>query len=527
MRLITPQLPLVSLALVLFLIGSIDAAQGAERSRPDIVIFIADDIGYSDFGCYGGEIETPNIDRLAARGLRFTDYYTENMCAPTRATLLTGRYQIRGFSEPNNVTIPEALSSAGYRSCMSGKWHCTDDPGERSTPMDRGFDRFFGTPIGCGSFFAPLKLTRDGQPAEHEWQNDEDFYYTDAISDNAVQTIEETPGDTPLFLYVAYTAAHWPLHARPDDIAKYAGKYAMGWDLLRRQRLARMKELGVIGSDVELSPRHEKVPAWSDEPHQTWQQRRMEVYAAQIDQMDVGIGRVLDALEAAGRFEDTLVMLTIDNGGCHVEYGETRTGDFLNQETRDGRPMVVGNRPDVMPGPEETWQSYGYGWANASNTPFRLFKQFNHEGGIRVPLIAHWPKVIRQGGEISCQTAHVIDLLPTVLDAAEVTYPAEYEGRRVGPADGKSLVPVLRGQQRQPHACLFWKFAHGRAVRQGRWKLVASDRKPWELYDLRADVVEVNDLAEEMPARVAELAALWDDWAATAKKRPKKNARSK
>jgi arylsulfatase A-like enzyme len=504
---------------VLLLINMFGIGSGAERQAPDIVIFIADDIGYSDFGCYGGEIDTPHIDRLASGGLRFSDYYTENMCAPTRATLLTGRYQIRGFSEPNNVTIPEALSTAGYRSCMSGKWHCTDDPSLRSTPMDRGFDRFFGTPIGCGSFFAPLKLTRDGRPAEHEWQKDEDFYYTDAISDNAVRYIEDTPTDTPLFLYVAYTAAHWPLHARPDDITKYEGKYAMGWDRLRRQRLARMKELGVIDTDVELSPRHNNVPVWEDEPHQAWQQRRMEVYAAQIDQMDVGIGRVLDALETARRMENALVMLTIDNGGCHVEYGTERTGDFLNQETRDGRPMVVGNRPDVMPGSEETWQSYGYGWANASNTPFRLFKQFNHQGGIRVPLIAHWPEVIRKGGKVTDQTAHVIDLLPTALDAAGVAYPKEYGNREVAPADGKSLMPVFRGQQRSPHETLYWKFAHGRAVRQGRWKLVATDRNPWELYDIEADPIEIHDLAEKMPAKAAELARLWDDWNRMAKKK--------
>lgn len=511
-------LPFSMLLVALLLPEAAARADAAERPRPDVVIFIADDIGYSDFGCYGGEIQTPNIDRLAAGGLRFTDYYTENMCAPTRATLLTGRYQIRGFSEPDNITIPEALSAAGYRSCMSGKWHCTDDPGKRSTPMDRGFDRFFGTPIGCGSFFAPLKLTRDGEPAEHEWKNDEDFYYTDAISENAVRYIEETPEDTPLFLYVAYTAAHWPLHALPEDIARYEGKYAMGWDRLREQRLARMKELGVIVREVELSPRHEKVPAWEDEPHKAWQQRRMEVYAAQIDRMDAGIGRVLEALESAGRMEDALVMLTIDNGGCHVEYGAKRTGPFLNEKTRDGRPLIVGNRSDVMPGPENTWQSYGSGWANASNTPFRLFKQFDHEGGIRVPLIVHWPRVIREGGKTTDQTAHVIDLLPTALEAAQVPYPEEYDGRGIAPADGRSLVPVFRGEPRTPHDALFWKFAHGRAVRQGRWKLVAVDRNPWELYDIEADPIEVDDLAAEMPEKVAELESLWNDWNATAKK---------
>ncbi len=504
---------LLTVAVCVF--GQIASGQEPLSPRPDVVIIIGDDIGYSDFGCYGGEIDTPHIDQLAATGLRFTQYHTENMCAPTRATLLTGRYHIRGFSRGDNVTVAEALSAAGYRTCMSGKWHCTNDTGGRDAPRERGFDRFFGTPIGCGSFFAPLNLTRDGQPAEDEWKTNDDFYYTDSISDNAVKYIRQTPKNKPLFLYVAYTAAHWPLHALPEDIAKYKGRYAMGWDKLRRQRLARMKQLGVIGSEVSLSPRHPQVPAWEDEPNKAWQQRRMEVYAAQIDRMDAGIGRIMQSLEETGRADNTLVMLTIDNGGCHVEYGPTRKGSFLNTHTRDGRPMIVGNRPDVMPGPEETWQSYGYGWANASNTPLRLFKQFNHQGGIRVPLIVYWPRVITSGGKITDQVAHVIDLLPTALDAAGVAYPEKYGDRQIAPVDGKSLVPIFRGERREGHDALFWKFAHGRAVRGGKWKLVAADRRPWELYDLAADPAELTNLAEKMPEKVAELRKLWEDWAAS------------
>lgn len=502
--------------------GAPDAAR-----PPNIVIIIADDIGYADVGCYGGEIDTPHIDRLAARGLRFTQYHTENMCAPSRATLLTGRYWIRGFSSGDNVTIPEALSTAGYRSCMSGKWHNTHDRGGPEAPLRRGFDRFFGTPIGCGSFFAPLRLTRDGRPAEDEWKNDEDFYYTDAISDNAVAYIRETPAATPLFLYVAYTAAHWPLHALPEDIARYRGKYACGWDELRRRRLARMKELGVVRPDTPLSPRHPNVPAWEDAPHKAWQQRRMEVYAAQIDRMDRGIGRIVNALRRTGRLDNTLLMFTVDNGGCHVEYGANRKGPFLNSRTRDGRPIRVGNNPEVMPGPEDTWQSYGYGWANASNTPLRLFKQYDHEGGTRVPLVVHWPERIAEGGHITHQVAHVIDLLPTCLDAAGVAYPETYDGRSIAPADGKSLLPVFRDETRQGHAALFWKFAHGRAVREGKWKLVKMDSRPWELYDLDADPVELNNLADAQPETVRRLATLWDDWAAAQTPKPKRAKRAK
>jgi len=490
-------------------------AAGA-ADRPDIVIIIADDMGYSDLGCYGGEIATPHLDGLARRGLRFTQYHTENMCAPTRATLLTGRYWIRGFSAGDNVTIPEALKPAGYHCCMAGKWHNTNDVGPaRQAPLARGFDRFFGTPIGCGSFFAPLMLTRDGQPAEHEWQNNKDFYYTDAISDNAATYIREAPTDAPLFLYVAYTAAHWPLHARPEDIAKYKGRYAGGWDRLRESRLARMKKLGVVRPDTPLSPRHPNVPAWEDEPNKAWQQRRMEVYAAQVDRMDQGIGRILAALEARGRLRNTLILFTIDNGGCYVEYSAKRKGNFLNKTTRDGRPLKVGNRPDVMPGPEDTWQSYGYGWANASNTPLRLFKQYDHEGGTRVPLIAHWPAVITEGGQITEQVAHVIDLLPTALEAAGAAYPETLAGRAIAPADGLSLLPIFRGQQRKGHDALFWKFAHGQAVRKGPWKLVRMDKKPWELYNMDADPAELHDLASAQPDRVKELEALWQSWNAS------------
>jgi len=514
----------VSLAAAAASAGGLARGARAQTERPDIVVIIGDDIGYSDFGCYGGEIHTPNIDGIAANGIRFTQYHTENMCAPTRATLLTGRYHIRGFSKGDNVTIAEALGAGGYRTCMSGKWHNTNDAGPaREAPQNRGFQKFFGTPIGCGSFFAPLMLTRDSKPAEHEWK-DPKFYYTDAISDNAAEYIRRTPKGTPLLLYVAYTAAHWPLHALPEDIAKYKGKYAMGWDELRTRRLARMKKLGVVAGDAPLSPRHAKVPAWKDERHKAWQQRRMEVYAAQIDRMDAGIGRIVKALARTGRLENTLLMLTIDNGGCHVEYGANRKGAFLNARTRDGRPLIVGNRPDVMPGPEETWQSYGYGWANAGNTPFRMFKQYDHEGGIRVPLIAQWPRVITKGGRITDQVCHVIDILPTALDAAGVEYPKTYKGRAVAAADGKSMVEIFRGRRRGGHDVLFWKFAHGRAVRQGKWKLVKMDRRPWELYDLAADPVELSDLAPKMPDKVKQLEKLWLAWAGQAgkKKKPRK-----
>ncbi len=486
------------------------------KKPPDIVIIIADDIGYSDFGCYGGEIPTPNIDKIASKGIRFTQFHAENMCAASRAALLTGQYHLSGYDKGNNITIAEGLSLGNYQNYAVGKWHNYGEDfktyPERSAPMERGFNHFFGTPIGAGSFFAPLKLSRDGVPAESEWKENEDFYYTDAIGHNAVDYINETSKDSSLFLYVAYTAAHWPLHALPEDIAEQKGRYAMGWDSLRRQRLERMKALGIISAETQLSPRHPLVPSWEQEENKEWQERRMEVYAAQISRMDQGIGSIVKALEAAGRLNNTLLMVMVDNGGCHVEYSPDRRGDFLNNETREGQPIIAGNLPNVMPGPEDTWQSYGYGWGNASNTPFRLFKQYSHEGGIKVPLIIQWPSVIEEGNQISDKVTHVIDILPTVLDAADVKYPNTYDGRHVDPVDGKNLVPFLQDQKFEGHEYLCWSNAHGKAVRQGNWKLVKSDDAPWELYDLEKDPIEVENLAEKYPDKVRKLRKIFDNW---------------
>jgi len=502
-------------------------ARGAAGAtgRPNIVFIMSDDMGYSDLGCYGGEIPTPNLDALAADGLRFTNFFNENMCVPSRATLLSGMYNTRalrgGALSPRCVTIPEALGAAGYATRMSGKWHLSSVGNAAGLPTGRGFQKFFGTILGAGSFFAPASLMRDDKPAEKEFE-DKDFYYTDAISDNAVRYVEQAPKDAPVFLYVAYTAAHWPLHARPADIEKYKGKYAKGWDELRKQRYARMRKLGVIPPNAPLSPRHPNVPAWTDEPHKPWQQRRMEVYAAQVEVMDQGIGRIVDTLKRTRRWDNTLIFFTIDNGGCHVEYPPSRKGAYLPTKTRDGRPMRPGNLPEIMPGPEDTYQSYGYGWANASNTPYRLFKQHSHEGGIHLPLIVRWPGAGAKPGGVTDQVGHLIDILPTCLDAAGVEYPETFKGREIRPADGKSLVPILRGRQREGHDALFWNWAKGSAVRQGKWKLVRvkggkKSKSNWELYDLQADPVELNDLAATMPEKVKKLDQLWQTWMKTTK----------
>ncbi|MBL6764679.1 MAG: arylsulfatase [Verrucomicrobiae bacterium] len=497
--------------------------------RPNIVLIMSDDMGYSDLGCFGGEIDTPSLDSLAAGGLRFSRFYSQNMCVVSRACLLTGVYHTTSVRQkaisPLCPTIAECLREAGYFTAMAGKWHLARYEDEATWPNQRGFQRFYGTLGGAGSFFAPSNLIRDNKDASDEFETDRDYYYTDAISDNAVNYIREAKDDQPLFLYVAYTAAHWPLHAKPADIAKYRGKYSKGWDALRKERFARMKELGVIRKDTELSPRNPEVPAWQDEEHPEWQERRMEVYAAQVEVMDRGIGRIIDTLKKTGRFENTLILFMIDNGGCHVEYGPNRKGDYLPDTTRDGRPMRPGNLPSIMPGPEDTYQSYGYGWANLSNTPFRLFKQHDHEGGIHTPLIAHWPKGVPSRGSVTYQIGHLIDVMPTALELAGAKRPKTTSAGKSHPLDGQSLLPVFEGRERDEPKTHFFANAQGQAVRQGEWKLVrvrAGKKKSsnWELYNLREDPTELRDLADKNPGRVGTLTKLFENWLARSSKRP-------
>ena len=496
-------------ALLILQLGRLDAVEHQKPvSRPNIVIILADDLGYSDFGCYGGEIRTPNIDRLAQSGIRFSSYYSEAKCNPSRQQLLTGKYSLRAYNG-RDATIAETLASGGYANYAVGKWDMVADIGGDSSliPQLRGFDHFFGTPMGCGSYFAPVKLTRDGKPAEQESMVP-GFYYTDAITDNAVRYIENTPAEKPLFLYTAYTAPHWPLHAREEDIASYKGHFNEGLDRLREARLARMKKMGLVDASVSLSPIEKEGRKNAPE----WQQRRMEVYAAQIECMDRGVGRILQALDQTGRRENSLILVTSDNGACAEEYGPDRVGSFLNEKTRDGRPLRVGNSPDVMPGPEDTWQSYGRGWAALSNTPLRHFKGDEYEGGIRVPLIACWPKVIAKPGAIVREVTHEIDLLPTVLEVAQLQYPKTFQNREVQPPDGKSLLPLFKGEVSQRHDTLFWEYADKRAIRQGDLKLVFPSGGPWELYKISVDPTESEDLAARLPKQVESMSALWDQW---------------
>ena len=512
---LTPALFFLSVVTTTCLGAKADAAETtrSQNAQPNVLIIMSDDMGYSDLGCFGGEIKTPHLDQLAYDGLRFTNFYSENMCWVSRAAMLTGVYHtssmVNGALHPRCPTLPERLRSGGYQTAMSGKWHLAGKP-YHVFPNDRGFDDFYGILGGAASFYAPANLHRNRKNAEDEANNDPDYYITDAISSEATRMIRANPDDKPFFLYVAYTAAHWPLHAKPADIEAYRGKYSMGWDKLREQRLQRMKELGILKPESGLSPRHPSVPGWKDETHQPWQQRRMEVYAAQITAMDRGIGQIIKTLKDTGELDNTLILFTIDNGGCHVEYGADRKGDYLPNTTRDGRPMRPGNLPNIMPGPEDTYQSYGYGWANASNTPFRMFKQFDHEGGIRTPMIAHWPAGIESPGRLVPAVSHLVDILPTILEVSRKHEDQEQTtATPVIPQDGKSLARAFTGKLEHERT-LFFHHARGSALRHGHWKLVRERKRPWELYNLKRDPLELDDLARQQPDKLAELTTIWD-----------------
>ena len=533
--------------------GCMSASQShaGKRKRPNIILIMADDMGFSDIGCYGGEIRTPNLDRLAADGLRFTQFYNTARCCPTRASLLTGLYQhqagvghmmsdkgydgYRGDLNNRCVTIAEVLKQAGYSTYMSGKWHVTKHRGpdgpKYNWPRQRGFDRFFGTIHGAGSFYDPCSLTRDNTQIPPD---SDDFYYTNAISDNAVRFISEHKSrnkERPFFMYVAYTAPHWPMHALPKDIARYKGRYDKGWDALRAERHKRMTQMGIVESKWKITPRDSGVPPWSEAKDKAWHARRMEVYAAMVDCLDQGVGRIVSELKKSSNFDNTLILFLADNGGCAEGYGSRGRirpdpskqvtlkpmdknqlqPDMQPKVTRDGRPVRVGY--GVMPGPADTYIAYGKPWANASNTPFRLYKHWVHEGGIATPLIAHWPARIRAHGELRQQPGHLIDIMATCVETAGAKYPSEYKGNNITPMEGKSLVPAFDDKPLGPRA-LYWEHEGNRAVRRGKWKLVSKHPGGWELYDLEADRTELNNLAQKYPQKVQQLKAMYESWAA-------------
>ena len=549
---------------VLALLLTVVAAWSAPR--PNILIVLCDDMGFSDLGCYGGEVHTPNLDQLAANGLRFTQFYNTARCCPTRAALLTGLYSHQagighmtdafstklgdayaGDLSKRAVTIAQALQPAGYRSYAVGKWHVAKnvlpDGPKHNWPLQRGFEKFYGTITGAGSFYDPGTLTRNNtsiSPFADAEYKPASYYYTDAITDHAVRFVSEhqrTHASEPFFLYVAYTAAHWPMHAKPADIAKYQGKYDAGYDAIRHARFARAKQLGLIDAQSKLT---DTVGDWSNVTNKQWEARCMEVYAAMIDCMDQGIGRITAALKQSGQFDNTLILFLQDNGGCAENIGRpAKAGDnndktypviakdalrqdVIPKQLRDGRAVRQG--PSVMPGAEDTYIAYGEAWANVSNTPFRLYKHYEHEGGVSTPLIAHWPAGIgkdrepgRPGdkgtGRLVREPGHLIDLMATCVDLAGAKYPTKFAGERILPMEGVSLRAAFEGKPLNRPQPIFWEHEGNRAVREGKWKLVSKHPGAWELYDMEADRTELNDLSAAHPDQTSELKAKWEAWA--------------
>ncbi len=508
----------------------------ASPRRPNIVLILADDMGFSDVGCYGGEIRTPNIDGLARSGIRFTQFYNTARCCPTRASLLTGLYPhqagvghmvdnpkpfpgYRGDLSRRAVTIAEALKPAGYQTLMSGKWHVTPvTESKHNWPRQRGFDRYYGIIHGAADYFNPVTLVRDNDKAPLEGSN---YYFTDAIAANAAGFISDAARKPdPFFLYAAFTAPHWPLHALEEDIVRYRGRYKDGWDALREERRKRQIAMGIVKNEWPLTTRDPSVVPWQAAPNKEWQQRRMEVYAAQVDRLDQGIGRILEAIRQTGQEDNTLVLFLADNGGCAEELGPRSRGLHIPSVTLDGRPVKTGNTPGVMPGSEETYQSYGVPWANVSNTPFRLYKHWVHEGGIATPLIARWPKMIRQANSLTQEPGHLIDLMATCVDVAGARYPESFHGERITPLEGKSLQPIFERGKRKGHDAIFWEHEGNRAVRQGKWKLVSRHPDRWELYDLEADRTEIQNLAAQQPERVTRMSHMYENWAKRAQVEP-------
>ncbi len=495
------------LALVIAIIWALPGSLVAQAAgQPNIVLIMCDDMGFSDIGCYGGEVRTPNLDRMASQGLRFTQFYNNAKCTTTRASLLTGLYPRKGgkgiqLLDDRMLTLGEALQRAGYQTGMSGKWHLGSKSPHR--PIDRGFDEYYGVMDGCCNFFDPTipdppykgnRVRVFGHNDQLVTEFPEDFYTTDAFTDHAIQTIRRfSTGDAPFFVHVTYTAPHYPLHARPEDIARYRGKYKMGWEELRKQRYARQQEIGLIDSTWKLSTGDSRSYDW-ETADQDFEDLRMSVYAAMIDRMDWNIGRILDTLGELDIDDNTLVLFLSDNGGCAEEPG--------------GRDPAERN-----PGPKDDYVAVGPAWGWAQNAPFRRYKSWVNEGGISTPLIAHWPGVIKPD-TITGEMGHIIDFMPTFLELAGADYPESVDGRELIPLEGLSLLPVLKGGTRAGHPQLCWHWSKNRAIRRGKWKLVWDKLvQEWELYNIAADRTEIENLAAKHPDRVSELSEAWFDWA--------------
>lgn len=511
----------------------------AQAERPNIMIIMVDDMGYSDPGCYGGDVMTPNIDALADNGLRFTQFYNCSRCCPTRASLLTGMYaqqvglRFNGRSLTTNcVTIAEVLKDAGYNTGMAGKWHLseTKEKGSReaqmkwlahqdpdsifaplpSYPCNRGFDEHWGLIWGVADFFDPFSLVHNETAIKTV---PDDFYMTTFIGEKSVELIDTfSKENDPFFMYVAFTAPHWPLHALPEDVAKYQGKYDMGWDSLRIKRYNRMVEMGLIDPARVKNAPNESHRSWESETRKNWEADHMEVHAAMVDRVDQEIGRIIDKLKETGKYENTVIFFLSDNGMSPERYRDY--GFDRPQYTRENVMHLYPGQDYVMDGSQVNYSGVGDAWAGACNTPYRYWKAESYFGGNATPMVVNWPNGLKtQPGSITSQAGHVMDIMPTCLELAGATYPETYKGNVIQPIEGKSLTAIFNGGTRQRDT-LYWEHENGRAIRVGNWKMVAlRSSNTWYLYDLSTDLTETQNVAIEHPDIVKQLSELWNAWA--------------
>jgi arylsulfatase len=550
-RTVSKTLPFAALAV------SVSACNGAEKEKngmsgkTNILVILADDMGYSDMGCYGSEIQTPNLDRLASNGVRFSRFYNAGRSCPTRASLLTGLYPhqagigrmtfdqhlpgYRGTMTHNGVTIAEVLKENGYHTGMTGKWHVAETPlrpdqrewlahqvyyeefaPKENYPTHRGFEDFYGTIYGVVDYFDPFSLVNGEEPVR---EVPGDYYSTIALSDSAVAYIKRYTADSgkPFFLYLSYHSPHWPLHAPEEDIKKYEDVYTAGWEAIRNARYERMKKLGIFNTQADYLSNRQSTKEWDANPDREWDARAMAVHAAMIDRMDQGIGKVLKALEDAGELDNTLILFLSDNG-CSPEIcqnylpGENDRPDML----RDGTPVIYPKNKEAMPGPEITYASLGPLWANVANMPFRFWKAKMYEGGICTPMIAHWPAGTElDKGSVTDEPCHIIDIMATALDITQSAYPEKYNGNDIIPFEGKSIVPILKTGKREGHRIIGFEHFNEKALMSNDgWKIVQPGKRAgWELYNLNTDRTEMHNVASENPEKLNQMVSQYEEWA--------------
>ncbi|WP_321375948.1 arylsulfatase [uncultured Draconibacterium sp.] len=518
---------------LLFLVLFSGCKSDEKSGKPNIVIIMADDLGYSDIGCYGGEIQTPNLDGLAANGVRFSQFYNAARCCPTRASLLTGKYphqvglNLNGQTLSRNAaTIAEVLKENGYHTGMAGKWHLSQTKGLpnheeqllwlshrkdssifaplETYPSNRGFEEHWGVIWGVVDYFDPFSLVHNEVAIK---EVPDDFYMTDFVTDKSIDMVDEfSNDDKPFFLYVAHTAPHWPLHALPEDIAKYKGVYDEGWDVLREKRYHGLIEQGIVDPANAPLAKNESGKLWADCGRKEWEAKHMEAHAAMVDRLDQGIGRLIQKLKETGEYDNTVILFLADNGAS-PERGYPPGFDRPGHN-REGEEIVYGDFD--RPGGELTWGYLGDAWAGAINAPFRYWKKESYEGGNCTPFIVHWPDGLKgKENTINQGVGHVIDILPTCLELAEANYPLIVNGLETTPLEGNSIIPLLNEEITSTHGTLFWEHEGGKALRIGDWKISALSNGDWELFDMAVDRTETKNLASEMPEKVDEMVAVW------------------